>query len=149
DADRHRPADRPRARRGRGLAAGPGPGRPRQRAAIGRAHVAAAGTIVSSDSSSYRALSTGTHSLVGAEVLVLDGDRGVHAGIAQLLSEAHLHVTCVTEPDRALALVARQFFSVALIDIDTPAPRDGIATIQAIKQASPTSMVIALTPRRS
>src|SRR5215831_748233 len=97
-------------------------------------------------SSSYRPLSS---SLVGIEVLVLDGDRRVHAGIEQLLSEAHLHVTCVTDPERAQVLVERQFFSVALVDIDTPAPRAGIATIRAIKQVSPTSMVIALTPRRS
>ena len=100
-------------------------------------------------SSSYRSPPTGPHHLVGIEVLVLDGDRSVHAGIAQLLSEAHLHVTCVTDAERAQALVERQFFSVALVDIDTPAPRAGIATIRAIKQASPTSMVIALTPRRS
>jgi DNA-binding NtrC family response regulator len=87
--------------------------------------------------------------LVGIEVLVLDGDEGVHAGIAQLLSEAQLHVTCVADPERARALVDRQFFSVALVDIDTPAPRAGIATIHAIHAASPTSMIIALTPRRS
>src|SRR5262249_15525221 len=73
----------------------------------------------------------------------------VHAGIEQLLSEAHLHVTSVTEPERALYLVDRQFFSVALVDIDTPSPRAGIATIRAIKHTSPTSMVIALTPRRA
>src|SRR5215470_11365240 len=103
----------------------------------------------SETSSSYRSASTGSHHLVGIEVLVLDGDRNVHAGIVQLLSEAHLHVTCVTDAERAQALVDRQFFSVALVDIDTPAPRAGIATIRAIKQASPTSMVIALTPRRS
>jgi len=103
----------------------------------------------SETSSSYRSPSTGAHHLVGIEVLVLDGDHTVHAGIAQLLSEAHLHVTCVTEAERAQVLVERQFFSVALVDIDTPAPRAGIATIRAIKQASPTSMVIALTPRRS
>jgi DNA-binding response OmpR family regulator len=100
-------------------------------------------------SSSYRSASTGSHHLVGIEVLVLDGDRSVHAGIEQLLSEAQLHVTCVTDAERAQALVERQFYSVALVDIDTPAPRAGIATIRAIKQASPTSMVIALTPRRS
>ena len=99
-------------------------------------------------SSSYRSGSAGTH-LVGIEVLVLDGDHRVHAGIEQLLSEAHLHVTCVTEAERAQALVERQFFSVVLVDIDTPAPGAGIATIRAIKIASPTSMVIALTPRRS
>ncbi|HMG55130.1 MAG TPA: response regulator [Kofleriaceae bacterium] len=104
---------------------------------------------MSSDgSSSYRSPVPGAH-LVGIEVLVLDGDRRVHAGIEQLLSEAQLHVTCVADAERALALVERQFFSVALIDIDTPAPSAGIATIRAIKRASPTSMVIALTPRRS
>ena len=69
---------------------------------------------------------SGHNLLVGVEVLVLDTDTRVHAGIEQLLSEASLHVTCVTEPERALALVDRQFFSVALVDIDTPTPRAGI-----------------------
>ncbi len=87
--------------------------------------------------------------LVGVEVLVLDGDERVHAGIAQLLSEAQLHVTSVTTADAALAAVDRQFFSVALIDIDTPEPRAGIDTILRVKTASPTSMIIAMTPRRS
>jgi DNA-binding response OmpR family regulator len=96
---------------------------------------------------SYRSLPS-SH-LIGVEVLVLDGDEGVHAGIAQLLSEAQLHVTCVATAEAALRLVDRQFFSVALVDIDTPEPRAGIATIRAIKHASPTSMVIAMTPRRS
>lgn len=99
-------------------------------------------------SSSYRPMSSGAH-LVGIEVLVLDGDERVHAGIEQLLSEAQLHVTCVVDPERAQTLVDRSFFSVALIDIDTPAPRAGIETIRAIKHKSPTSMVIAMTPRRS
>ena len=44
-----------------------------------------------------------TQALVGVEVLVLDGDQRVHAGIEQLLSEASLHVTCVDAPERALA----------------------------------------------
>lgn len=88
-------------------------------------------------------------SLVGVEVLVVDGDERVHAGIEQLLSEIQLHVTAAPDAARALELVQRQFFSVALVDIDTPDPRVGIDTIRAIKAASPTSMVIALTPRRS
>jgi len=96
----------------------------------------------------YRPQTSGAN-LIGVEVLVLDGDSRVHAGIAQLLSEAQLHVTCVSEPDEARDLVERHFFSVALVDIDTPTPNAGIETIRAIKQASPTSMVIALTPRRS
>ncbi len=99
-------------------------------------------------STSYRPSSTASH-LIGVEVLVVDGDDRVHAGIAQLLSEAQLHVTCVSEASQGLALVDRQFFSVALVDIDTPVPRAGIETIRAIKLASPTSMVVAMTPRRS
>ncbi|MBL9017503.1 MAG: response regulator [Myxococcales bacterium] len=87
--------------------------------------------------------------LVGIEVLVLDADTRVHAGIEQLLSEAQLHVTCVATADEALSEVARQFFSVVLVDIDTPVPANGINTIRAIHQASPTSMIIAMTPRRS
>ena len=97
-----------------------------------------------------RNVHSGAHTaLVGMEVLVLDGDLRVHAGIEQLLSEAMLHVTCTTDADRALALVKRQFFSVALVDIDTASPRDGISTIAALKAASPTTMVVAMTPRRS
>ena len=93
------------------------------------------------DSGSYRSVHSSA-ALVGVEVLVLDADERVHAGIAQLLSEASLHVTCVTEAERALHLVERQFFSVALVDIDTISPRAGISTISAIKIASPTTMVI-------
>jgi DNA-binding NtrC family response regulator len=99
------------------------------------------------DSVSYRSL-VRDH-LVGVEVLVLDADERVHAGIAQLLSEAQLHVTCVSTAQGALDAVDRQFFSVALVDIDTPEPRAGIDTLHRIKTASPTTMVIAMTPRRS
>jgi len=98
-------------------------------------------------STSYRPLSA--QHLVGVEVLVVDADERVHAGIATLLSEAQLHVTCAASAADALALVDKQFFSVALVDIDTPDPRGGIDTIRSIKAASPTSMVIAMTPRRS
>lgn len=103
---------------------------------------------MSDASVSYRPQNTAV-SLIGMEVLVLDADPRVHSGIEQLLAEAHLHVTCVAEPERALRLVDRQFFSVALIDIDTPTPNAGIETIRQVKKASPTSMVIAMTPRRS
>lgn len=99
-------------------------------------------------SGSYRT-QTSVVSLVGIEVLVLDADKGVHAGITQLLSEASLHVTCAASAEDALRLVDRQFFSVVLVDIDTPAPASGINTIRAIKDRSPTSMIIAMTPRRS
>src|SRR5687767_13721330 len=102
---------------------------------------------MSEGSTSYRPLSA--QHLVGVQVLVLDGDVRVHSGIAQLLSEVQLHVTSVHEAEAAIALVEKQFFSVALIDIDTPSPGAGIETIRASKRLSPTSMVIAMTPRRS
>ncbi len=102
----------------------------------------------SETSGSYRQLAAFAQ-LAGIEVLVLDSDTRVHSGIEQLLSEASLHVTCVASSADALAKVERQFFSVALVDIDTPSPAKGIHTIRAIKQASPTTMVIGMTPRRS
>ena len=87
--------------------------------------------------------------LVGVEVLVVDSDQSVHAGIERLLSEAQLHVTCVNNAPDALEMVDRQFFSVALVDIDTPDPRGGIETIRTIKTKSPTTMIVGMTPRRS
>ena len=102
------------------------------------------------DSGPFRSAFSGPHAaLVGVEVLVLDGDQGVHGGIERLLSEASLHVTCATEPERALALVDRHFYSVALVDLDTPAPGAGLATLAELKRRSPTTMLIAMTPRRS
>jgi DNA-binding NtrC family response regulator len=87
--------------------------------------------------------------LVGIEVLVVDQDEKVHKGITALLSQAGLHVTSASEPETAHAHVDRQFFSVVLADIDTPTPSAGIETIREIKKRSPTSMIIALTPRRA
>ena len=80
---------------------------------------------------------------------MLDGDRRVHAAIEPLLAEAHLHVTCFANAARALQLAESRFFSVVLVDLDTPAPGASLATIRLLKQASPTSMVIAMTRRRS
>ena len=102
------------------------------------------------ESGAYRNVHSGAHaSLVGVEVLVLDADQRVHAGITQLLGEVKLHVTTTAEPEHALQLIDRQFYAVALVDIDTPTPGAGIETIAAIKKKSPTTMIVALTPRRS
>ncbi len=87
--------------------------------------------------------------LVGIEVLVVDQDDKVQKGIAQLLSQSGLHVTTAGDPEAALAHVDRQFFSVILVDLDTPAPSAGVETIAEIKRRSPTSMLVAMTPRRS
>jgi two-component system KDP operon response regulator KdpE len=92
---------------------------------------------------------SGVRELVGAEVLVLDRDPRVQRGVTELLADSSLHVTCASEPEAALALFERQFFSVAIVDLDTPNVGDGLQAIAAIKQRSPTTMVIGLTPRKS
>jgi DNA-binding response OmpR family regulator len=90
-----------------------------------------------------------TGGAVGAEVLVVDQDERVQKGINELLSAARLHVSTARDVDTALELCDRRFFSVILVDLDTPTPGAGIETVRSLKLKSPTSSVIALTPRRS
>ena len=87
--------------------------------------------------------------VVGAEVLIIDQDPRVHEGMSQLLGPLELHVTCVTDAAAGLARVQSQFFSVILIDLDTPVPSGGLDSIRQLHLASPTSMILALSPRRS
>lgn len=92
---------------------------------------------------------TPTRDLIGAQVLVIDADARIHAGITELLTAASLHVTCVKEPDAGLTELGRHFYSVVLIDLDTPSAGAGLDVIRSVRTASPTSMIIGLTPRRS
>jgi len=92
---------------------------------------------------------SGVRELVGAEILVIDKDERVQKGMTQLLSAASLHVTCFAEPEEAFELLGKKFFSVVIADLDTPHPNAGLVTIERIKQISPTSMVVILTPRKS
>lgn len=98
--------------------------------------------------SSSSRLST-ARELIGAEILVIDQDPRVQAGMVQLLSAANLNVTCADSPEQGLELLERRFFSVVVVDLDTPMPSAGLATTAAIKQKSPTSMVVLITPRKS
>ena len=105
--------------------------------------------VQSSDVSIVRQVSTSSRQLIGAEVLVIDQDERVQKGMSQLLSAASLHVTCVPDPDAGLALIDRRFFSVVIVDLDTPSPGAGLETTREVKLRSPTSMVVMLTPRKS
>ncbi len=87
--------------------------------------------------------------LVGAEVLVVDHDENVQRGMIKLLSAANLHVTCADTPEKALEQLEKRFFSVIVVDLDTPIPSAGLSTIAAVKDKSPTSMIVLLTPRKS
>lgn len=104
---------------------------------------------MSNPSDSMSRMTSIARELVGIEVLVIDQDEKVQKGISQLLSQSGLHVSCAGDPESAIALVERQFFSVVLVDVDTPTPSAGVETIAAIKERSPTSMIVGLTPRRS
>ncbi len=103
---------------------------------------------MSIDLSISRRLST-VRELVGAEVLIIDQDPAVQEGMQRLLSQADLHVSCASTPEEGLELLAKRFFAVVIVDLDTPTPGTGHHTIAAIKDQSPTSMVVILTPRKS
>lgn len=103
---------------------------------------------MSIDLSIARRMST-VREIVGAEVLVIDQDPAVQRGMVDLLSEAGLHVTCASTPEEGLGLLEKRFFSVVVVDLDTPTPGAGLQTITAVKHESPTSMVVILTPRKS
>lgn len=87
--------------------------------------------------------------LVGAEILVVDQDPEVQTGMHRLLDQARLNVTCVGTPEEAYEQLTRRFFSAAVVDLDTPVPGAGLATIAFIKETSPTTMIVLLTPRKS
>lgn len=93
--------------------------------------------------------STSVRNVMGAEVLVIDKDEGVRKGMLDLLSQADLNVTSVESAEEGFAQLEKRFFSVAVVDLDTPTPGGGLETVTAIKQKSPTSMIVMLTPRKS
>ena len=93
--------------------------------------------------------SSSVRNVVGAEVLVIDKDERVQNGMVDLLSQADLNVTCASSPEDGFTQLEKRFFSVVIVDLDTPMPSAGLSTIAAIKEKSPTSMVVMLTPRKS
>jgi DNA-binding NtrC family response regulator len=84
----------------------------------------------------------------GTEVLVLDGDAKVRAGIEQLLREANMAVTALGDDARARTLVSEKFFSVIIVDLDTPSPGEGLSVVSEVKELSPASAVVVLTSRK-
>jgi CheY-like chemotaxis protein len=94
-------------------------------------------------------LMSGVRELVGAEVLVIDKDPAVQKGMTQLLSTASLHVTTIGDPAEAPGMLRKKFFSVIVVDLDTPTPAAGLGITSQLKALSPTSMIVMLTPRKS
>ncbi|HJZ85086.1 MAG TPA: response regulator [Polyangia bacterium] len=84
----------------------------------------------------------------GSEILVLDADPTVRAGLEQLLRESGLLVTTASDDALARRLILEKFFSVVVADLDTPAPGEGLAFVAEVKQRSPASAVVVLTARK-
>ncbi len=87
--------------------------------------------------------------LVGAEVLVVDGDAAVQKGLEKLLTPRGLPVTAASTHEKALELVGTKIFGVVVIDLDTPTPNAGLRLVEQVRAASPTSLVLVLASRKA
>jgi DNA-binding response OmpR family regulator len=101
------------------------------------------------ESSNNSRMTSSVRAVIGAEVLVIDKDENVRAGIAKLAAEAKMNATCVADPSDAWELLKKRFFSVAVVDLDTPHPNAGIDTVTSIQMISKTTSILVLTPRKS
>lgn len=101
------------------------------------------------ETSSASRMTSSVRAVIGAEVLVIDKDENVREGISALAAEAKMNATCVRDPSDAWDLLKKRFFSVAVVDLDTPHPNAGIDTVTSIRMVSKTTTIIVLTPRKS
>ena len=85
----------------------------------------------------------------GSEILVLDGDGKVRTGMEQLLREAGLIVTAVSDEVQARRLLGERFFAVVIVDLDTPSAGEGLAVVSEVKERSPASAVIVLSSHKA
>jgi DNA-binding NtrC family response regulator len=85
----------------------------------------------------------------GGEVLLCDADSAVRDGMPKVLAKLDLYVTAVADPASARDLVTQKFFSVVMIDIDTPAPGGGTELIKFVRERSPATAVLVLAAKPS
>ena len=85
----------------------------------------------------------------GQEVLVIDADENVQRGLEQLLRAAAMMPTVLADVPRALDLATQKFFAVAVVDLDTPGPGEGMAVLAQLRERSPNSALVALSARRA
>lgn len=101
------------------------------------------------EASNKSRMTSSVRAVIGAEVLVIDRDASVGEGIRKLAAEVKMNATCVTDPAEAWELLQSRFFSVAVIDLDTPHPNAGLETVISMQMVSRTTSIIVLTPRKS
>jgi DNA-binding response OmpR family regulator len=85
----------------------------------------------------------------GQEVLVVDQDKKVARGLQTMLGRLGLVVTVTVDPARARDLLINKFFTVALFDVDTPSPAEGLELLKFAREKSPLTTVIVMTTRKS
>ena len=102
-----------------------------------------------SEASNKSIMTSSVRAVIGAEVLVIDRDASVREGIKTLAAEVKMNVTGVADPAEAWELLQSRFFSVAVIDLDTPHPNAGLDTVTSMQMVSRTTSIIVLTPRKS
>jgi DNA-binding NtrC family response regulator len=86
---------------------------------------------------------------VALDILVVETDPAVRAGLAALLRDAGLEVTAVAEHERAQDQLANRFFAVMLVELDGPEPKAGIELVKFSRERSPLTTVIVLSGRRT
>jgi DNA-binding response OmpR family regulator len=84
----------------------------------------------------------------GQEVLVVDKDDKVAKGLQTMLSRLGLVITATADPVRARDLLINKFFTVALIDVDTPSTGAGLDLLKFARDKSPLTTVIVMTARK-
>ncbi len=94
-------------------------------------------------------MTSSVRAIIGAEVLIIDKDASVRDGLASIANEAKMHITGFGDPADAWASLRDRFFSVVVVDLDTPHPNAGLETVTSVKMISPTSSIIVLTPRKT
>lgn len=90
-----------------------------------------------------------THAAGGEEVLVVDKDEKVAQGMQTLLGRLGLVVTVTADAVRARDLLVTKFFTVALLDVDTPNAGQGLELLKFAREKSPLTTAIMMTARKS
>src|SRR5512138_2894608 len=85
----------------------------------------------------------------GIEILVIDADPTVQGGLKSLLTDQGFVVTATGNVTEALELVQVKYFAVALCDLDTPTSEAGLKVVQSIRESSPATTTLVLSPRKA
>ena len=83
------------------------------------------------------------------DILIMDGNQTVLAGLERVLREAGLNVTATRDPERARDQLIHRFYAVVVIDLDTPGPLGGLELLRFCQQHSPLTAAIVMTPRKT